>query len=128
MKKTISLKTLFTMLLIIILGAVSSVCVMAEETDLPPGNSLGVNSGSHTFSEAWEAYKSDDYGTYITYAFNTVLINEDYCWAEQEKLFHFGTIKNGKGWHDGPLKGSGKVSKIEVTHNGSSIYYACCWG
>lgn len=119
---------MFTMLLVVILGITSSVCAMAAETELPPENSLGVGSGSHTFSKAWEAYKGDDYGTYITYGFNTFLIDEDYCWAEQKQLFHFGTLRNGKGWHDGPLKAPGNVSKIEVTHNGSSIYYACYWG
>lgn len=126
MKKSKIRKRMMTLLLIVALSSISSLITMAAET--PPYNSLGVNSGPHTFKKAWEAYKSDDYGTYITYGFNTFLINEDYCWAEQNQLFHFGTLRNDNGWHDGPLKGPNKVSKIEVRHAGSSIYYACYWG
>ncbi len=128
MKKFKLCKTLVTVFLVVVLSLVSMVCVMAADTEAPPYESLGAGSGTHTFKDPWEAYKGDDYGTYITYGFNTLFIDEDYCWAEQKQLFHFGTLRNDNGWHDGPIKAPDKVSKIEVTHSGSSIYYACYWG
>lgn len=79
-----------------------------------------------SFSKAWERYASSSNGNAnLTYGYNTFLINEDYAWAKHSTLSHYAAIYNSKGWHTGPGKSAGKTSKIEVTHNGDTIYYYC---
>lgn len=87
---------------------------------------------SGSFDEAWRKTVSDfsmdgstTYYMDITYGYNTVLINEDYCWADCEDYAHWASLRNGNGEHEGPIAFPGFTSKIEVTHNGSSISYYC---
>lgn len=82
-----------------------------------------------SFSKAWEkVFRDTKHDTVITYGYNTVLINEDYCYCVQTALPHWAELENGKGWHYGATKAAGKSSNIEVTHSGNRIVYYCCWG
>lgn len=85
-----------------------------------------------SFDKAWEKTYSESaldgstwYPMKITYGYNTVLINEDYCWAYSNDYLHWARLSNGSGSHTGGTVLAGMTSKIEVTHSGSSISYSC---
>ena len=89
---------------------------------------------SRSYTSAWEATayatgSSKAYIHYITYGYNTTLINEDYTWAQchvvSENEEHQAYVKNGNGTHKGSFVDHRFVSTIEVTHSGSSITYGC---
>jgi hypothetical protein len=63
----------------------------------------------------------------IEYGFNTFAINEDTCYANHSGAQHYAQIRNGKGVYPGNSKKAGTVSKLEVTHSGSTVTYACIW-
>lgn len=120
-------KTLCTLLVLSAIASLLSVSAFAVDP-IPSGlYQLSANSGTRTFTKEWVSATSDRYGSYLTYGFNTYLIDEDYAWAEQSQVLHWAEIKNGNGWHYGPFKAAGSVSKKEVTHSGTGIYYASCW-
>lgn len=78
------------------------------------------------FDAPWERYiSSEDGKATLTYGFNQFAINEDYAWATHATKNHYASLKNGNGWYTGPNKGAGSTSKIEVTHNGTSVSYYC---
>lgn len=77
-----------------------------------------------SFESAWERYASTEDGEgNLTYGYNTWAVHEDYAWASHDTKSHYAAIYNDKGWHTGPGKAAGSTSKIEVTHNGTSINY-----
>jgi hypothetical protein len=81
------------------------------------------------FDTAWEltATSGTPLTASLTYGYNTLFINEDYAWANNTNVSHFASLTNGNGVHPGPAKSAGNVSRIEVTHNGSSVEYHCYW-
>jgi hypothetical protein len=81
---------------------------------------------SGQFTTAWELTAASDYAN-LTYGFNTDWINEDYAWANNSNASHNASLTNGTGVHPGPAKAAGTVSRIEVTHNGSTVEYHCYW-
>ncbi|MBO4617868.1 MAG: hypothetical protein J5717_10960 [Lachnospiraceae bacterium] len=86
---------------------------------------LDGSSSGHSFSEAWEvSVTGDDGSAVLTYGYNTDWINEDYSWAYHYSKNHYASLTNGKGSFSGSNKDGGKWSKIEVTHNGTSVSYS----
>ena len=80
-------------------------------------------SGS-SFTEPWERYKaSTDGKASLTYGYNVFAINEDYSWASHSTNNHYAALNNGNGSFAGPNAGGASVSKIEVTHAGTSVSY-----
>lgn len=89
---------------------------------------------SGDFDEAWQLEKEEDFLTgqgnwitlAITYGYNTVLINEDYCWAYCDDSTHWAKLSNGTT-HEGPIALPGRASKIEVQHRAASRYSYSCY-
>lgn len=80
----------------------------------------------NNFSKAWELYASGDSGrASLTYGYNTLLINEDYAYANHSTKNHHASLTNGRGGFTGPNKSKGNLSKIEVRHSGSTVTYKC---
>ena len=59
-----------------------------------------------SFAKAWELTKTwagdpvfNLNDAFLTYGYNTFLINEDYAWAENTAVSHYAEIKNDNGWH-----------------------------
>lgn len=122
--------------LIFIMGAISFVTPASAIEDngiAPQSHIFMVRSYMGNFAKAWEKTASENVllGTgerlpmSITYGYNTFLINEDYCWADCDEAPHWASLHNGKGEHSALLALPGFTSKIEVTHNGTSISYYC---
>lgn len=92
------------------------------------GQAQGTSTG-HTFGDNdWKAYAYSGTGS-VTYGYNTAWINEDFAWGYCSDASHTAALRNANGWHYGPTKSKGDVSKIEVTHsyNGTAIKYQCNW-
>ena len=114
----------------IIIIAIGFICTIA-----PVSAKTTSTSYSGQFNKAWQKTKtdtgqSDPYAVKLTYGYNTKLINEDYTWtmASRYAKKHTAYVKNGSGvWRKGPTKGQFVVSKIEVRHKGSKVYYKCVW-
>ncbi|SET56154.1 mediterrocin family bacteriocin [[Clostridium] polysaccharolyticum] len=93
------------------------------------GESVLITAGSieasaSSFSKPWERYKSgDNDNAELTYGYNTWAIDEDYAWAKHNTKSHYASLKNGTGWHTGSGKGAGSLSRVDVTHSGSSVSY-----
>lgn len=106
---------------ILSLAVGAAVCMMST---VPAFAGTLTRNYNGAFSSAWERYAatSDGNGS-LTYGYNPFLVNEDYAWAKHSKKSHYAALNNGAGWHTGPGKSAGAVSKIEVTHNGTSIAY-----
>ena len=85
---------------------------------------LSTSSTGQSFVDSWERYASGDSGNaYLTYGFNTFLINEDYSWAKHNTDSHYAGVSNNNGIFTGPAKAAGSTSKIEVRHSGLLIKY-----
>lgn len=83
-----------------------------------------VSASASSFSDDWERYKEADDGLgVLTYGFNTFAIDEDYAWASHDTKSHYASLKNAKGWHTGSAKAGGKLSRVDVTHRGTSVSY-----
>lgn len=102
------------------------------DTPMPYSHIFICKDYSGSFDKAWEktytGSPSDGSSSAvmsITYGYNTFLINEDYCWASCNSYAHYASVHNGNGSHDGPWASPGKVSKKEVTHNGTRVSYYC---
>lgn len=79
---------------------------------------------ANSFTSSWELYVTGDSGrANLTYGYNTWIIKEDYAWANHSTKSHFASLTNGKGSFSGPNKKKKSLSKIEVTHSGSSVTY-----
>lgn len=109
---------------VMVLSTISmGTCLAYDDGALESGT---VYSGS--FASAWQkVFRDAKHDTVITYGFNTVAIDEDYCYATQSAKLHYAEIYNGNGYHYGPFKAAGKSSNLEVTHSGTRIQYHCCW-
>lgn len=120
MKLVKKFSKLISVLALIALSSVSMSTVSA-------GQLYGQYRGS--FDSPWELYISSSNGTAeLTYGFNTFLIHEDYAHAKHSTSAHYAALNNAKGWHTGPGKKAGSISKIEVTHTEDSwIDYYCYW-
>lgn len=106
--------------LILAAGIIGGTCTM----DVSAGTYIDARNGNLGFSSSWERYTSGDSNrASLTYGFNTFLINEDYAWANHSMASHNAYVSNAKGGFAGPTKSAGSVSKIEVTHKGTSIHY-----
>lgn len=91
------------------------------------GQAQGTSAG-RTFSKSWKAEAKSGNGS-VTFGYNTDWINEDFAWGYCSDASHSAALRNGRGWHYGPTKSRGDVSKIEVqhSHNGTDIKYQCNW-
>ena len=79
-----------------------------------------------SFTEDWSKTAAFEYAK-INYGFNTTLINEDTCDAYNSNARHYAFIRNGNGVHVGSAVPAGSRSRIEVSHSGSRVEYACEW-
>lgn len=103
--------------LVLTLGVVMTSPVMAANLS---------RTYSGQFTNDWSKVVS--YGVAeLEYGFNTWLINEDTCYANNNNSNHYAKIRNGSGVHVGSSKSAGSWSKIEVQHSGSTVTYSCEW-
>lgn len=88
--------------------------------------SIHRTSADKSFSSDWQstAYAGD---ASLTYGYNTVLINEDFAWANHSTRDHTAEVKNDKGAFGSSKQPKGKVAKIEVSHKGISVQYQNTW-
>lgn len=79
------------------------------------------SSSGKGFSNSWTKYDSRT-NWVIEYGFNTKLINEDFTHTKHNTLHHTAIVKNNNGAYSDEDSG-GSWAGIEVTHNGSTVYY-----
>lgn len=116
------------LLILIIVGISCNVGQVSART-------LSADSGSKQFKKAWSKVKTDTgvdhtYAIKMTYGYNTKAVNEDYTWSEASRYAdkHTPCVKNGNGiWKQGKTKGQFQLSKIEIRHKGSKVYYKSVW-
>lgn len=107
--------------------ALAATLLIASTSTVFAGQAQGTSSG-RTFTKSWKASATSGTGS-VTYGYNTDWINEDYAWGYCSDASHTAALRNGNGWHYGPTKSKGDVSKIEVVHsyNGTNLKYQCNW-
>jgi hypothetical protein len=115
------MRKLASILLALIILVASATTVFADSALLTASN------GSNGFKKQWSATKkSSNQRHYLTYGYDTTLINEDYAYANSIGYIHRSKIINGNGTHYGPKKAANSgYSDIEVRHKGTSIKYYC---
>lgn len=62
----------------------------------------------------------------MVYGYDTYLTKEDYVWAKATECYSTAMVKRSgyeTSYTEGPEKGKGKYSKIEVTHQTYYVYY-----
>ncbi|MDW7617785.1 hypothetical protein SC499_24705 [Peribacillus simplex] len=84
-------------------------------------SAFAYSSTGKSFTDSWTKYDS---GTtwVIEYGFNDSAINEDFTHTKHDTKHHTAVVKNNNGSfadEDSAQSWAG----IEVTHNGSTIYY-----
>lgn len=91
---------------------------------------ISASNKSHKFKSAWSETikKTSSTGSKhrLDYGYDTVLINEDYAYADSNGYRHRSKIVNGNGTYYGPKKwaNDGRSDK-EVRHKGSTVKYYC---
>jgi hypothetical protein len=75
-----------------------------------------------TFSSSWQLADQSVGVWEMKYGFNTAWINEDYTHTYHNSLSSTAVVRNDNGTYDNQA-GSQKWAKIEVTHNGTKIFY-----
>lgn len=135
-KRNVFMSVATILIIVMMVGMCSAIAATTENTEITPRTVIELSrSYSGSFDEAWQLtasgaeYTQEEYlkHAFMTYGYNTFLINEDYCWAENSATMHWAELYNDNGWHYGPFKAAGNVSKIEVTHAGSVVSYFCTW-
>lgn len=117
----------------------STMTVFANAADSDPSISPRIQPFISTdltgsFDDDWQLYYEDSWLTgtgewipmSITYGYNTLLINEDYCWADCDDSSHWAALYNGQS-HEGLIALAGHTAKIEVTHQDSKSYSYSCY-
>ena len=107
---------------------VLATALMVGYTNVVSAGQVQATSSGRSFSRSWTATAENGTGS-ITYGYNIDWINEDFTWGNCSDASHTAAVRNGNGWHYGPTKSKGAVSKIEVVHkeHETSIKYQCNW-
>ena len=87
---------------------------------------------STSFTKDWMVTKPGttiDGGTYyLTYGYDTFLINEDYAYAYSNVGLHASRVYHNGHYHYGPwLWGNEGRSDLEVMHHNSPVFYYHMW-
>lgn len=113
----------------IILCALLAVLILLSSTNYSFAGSHSVTSSGQSFSKEWGPKTSTaaNGSSKITYGFNTVLLNEDYCHTWHSSANHRAKLQNTNGIFYGAYKSPNVTSKIEVRHSGTYITYSNEW-
>lgn len=91
---------------------------------LPVASATSLEESATDFGDPWELVSTDG-KAYLRYGYNELFINEDYAYANHDDLKHYSAVSNANGSFSGPTKSGGDLSRVDITHAGSSVHYYC---